>query len=181
MEKLITIRPIEISEVKVSTASPITKRRSMVKKDTIKKFMNFNSVKKGAIAEEELLSIKPELDVNGLSQYEENLSLDRLLAKLNKVNSVLRKYGYINLCISPENVKKLINEIPSVEEELANNSDSKEADNTVSIDIPEDEVSNIDDSNPFSLPQENEEIALEEVPSFDDVTSELEEIPRKIA
>lgn len=171
MDKLITIKPLDITEVKVSTASPITSRRSKIKKETAIKFSKFNSIKKGAIDEEELLLIKPELNISNLSQYEENLSLDRLLTKLERANRVLKKYGYVNLCISPENVKKLINEIPSVEEELKKEEKVEQPEeNTV---LPEE--------TPVQEALQQEDPVLEPIPSFDEVTEELEDIPKMIA
>lgn len=117
MEKIITFKPLELDEVRVEKASPITGKRSKITKDIILKFENFNEIKKGAIEEEELLAIKPGLDVASLPEYEENLNLDKLITKIEKANKVLRKYGYVNLCISPDNVRSLINEKSSSLEE----------------------------------------------------------------
>ena len=108
MGKLITIIPLpDISEVRIETASPITKRRTKIDKKTAKKCNDFIEVniesKKGTIEEDELCAIKPDLDINSLQDYKEELVFDKIIRKLIKSNDILaHKYGFINLGLSEE-------------------------------------------------------------------------------
>ena len=152
MEKLITIKPLDISEVKSFTASPITKTRKKISQSTAVIFTNFNEIKKGAIEEEELLAIKSNLDVDSLPHYEEILTKDKLKNKIDKVNEILKKYGYTNLYISYDNLTNLLG---NVDEELQNEIEmlKVENDNLTKENISLKEA--LQSSNPFLIPNDD--------------------------
>ncbi len=109
MDKIITIKPLELDEVNISTASPITSRRTKITKEVAQKFIDFTETRKAAIDEEDLKAIKPELDVSTLKSYEEILTPERLKHKIEKINKLLVKYGYSSLCLSYDNIVELLN------------------------------------------------------------------------
>ena len=41
MDKIITIKPLDLDEVNISTASPITKTRTKITKEVAQKFVDF--------------------------------------------------------------------------------------------------------------------------------------------
>lgn len=111
METLITIKSIDIEEVKINKEKPTTLRRTQVSKDIVSKFIEFNGERKASIKKEDLKKVKPELDIDNLAQYEENLSLEQIFNKLGKSNSILvNKYGYKNLDVPSETLEKAIND-----------------------------------------------------------------------
>lgn len=117
METLITIKPIDIDEVKINKTNPTTTRKTQVSKDVVEKFLEFKGTRKASINLSALKKVKPEINTDGFSEYEENLTLDQIFKKLGKSNAILvSKYGYTNLNVSPESLEKAVNE--SLEEPL---------------------------------------------------------------
>ena len=163
MEKLITIKPLEISEVKIFTASPATNTRTKISKETALKFTQFNETKRGAIEEEELLAIKPDLNTSTLPHFEEILTVDKLEKQIDKVNRILKKYGYTNLYISLDNLKNLLgsNNDELLEEiEFLKKENSELMKENIALKSPQ-------EANPFLLPEDEDEIELEDPEQYE--------------
>lgn len=117
METLITIKPINIEEVKINKTNPTTIRKTQVSKEVVEKFLEFKGARRASINVDALQKVKPEINANNFSKYEENLSLEQIFKKLGKSNAILvDKYGYTNLNVSPESLEKAVND--SLEEPL---------------------------------------------------------------
>ena len=117
METLITIKPIDIEEVKINKTNPTTIRKTQVSKEVVEKFLEFKGARRASINVDALQKVKPEINANNFSKYEENLSLEQIFKKLGKSNAILvDKYGYTNLNVSPESLEKAVND--SLEEKI---------------------------------------------------------------
>jgi hypothetical protein len=111
METLMTIKSIDINDVKINKTTPNTSKRTRISKDILEKLKEFTGDRKASIDIEKLKQLKPNLNPEKLSEYEENFSLEQIFKKLGKSNAILvNKFGYTNLDVSPETLEKAVTE-----------------------------------------------------------------------
>lgn len=127
MDKLITIVPLDIKEVCIETASPLTDTRAKIPNKVARILENFNSKKRGAIDSEQLKAIKPDFNMDSLPDYKENFELPNIARILLKSNDILvTKYGYTNFKISEKAKAMFTSALSNVSEEQLPSSASLE-------------------------------------------------------